>query len=433
MKRSLSKGALHAVLFFGAVNFVACDAKTTASVSDRPVGENGRTNPPPGDEIRPVPVNNGTPKPTETAGPVTSSTPTSTPASPTVAVVTPTVAPIVLPEPAPRAPGEPATPAVDTALPTRFVTSCEAALEKARVARAAGRAPEFTPDESAARILYSLVSAEAASCALAPSRLSSATWIDLSRKGLASDVFLPLLVSAKTLLLQSNALTSLSGISGLTQLRVLSLSGNPLREAGALAPLSSLLWLQSLALSDLPLPADALSALAGLGHLERLALRAATVSTADVRIVGSLSLLIDLDLSGIKANQTERPFALLGGLTRLTRIDVSKTDLGDLEFTTDFTNVVEIFAAGNPLVSLPAQPRWSALETLVLADTSLTNIAPFAERGAFGRLKTLILRGTQVQDLGLARRLKALRYLNYEKTPASALKCPLDDWDACEG
>ena len=129
MKRSLSTGALPAVLFFGALNFVACDAKTTARVSDRPVGEREHTNPPPRDEIRPVTEkeNNGTPKPsptpTQTADPVTSSTPNLTPASPTLAALMPTVAPAVLPEPAPRAPGEPPLPAVDAALQARFVTS----------------------------------------------------------------------------------------------------------------------------------------------------------------------------------------------------------------------------------------------------------------------------------------------------------------------
>jgi Leucine-rich repeat (LRR) protein len=324
---------------------------------------------------------------------------------------------------------------VEATLRDQYLAACDSARAKVNAANDATVEPEFTAEERAANAMYD--STRMGSCKTALGVLETREWVDLTDKKIQYDGFFPLLARARTLLLAGNGLTSVEGLKGLKGLRDLSLSRNPVT---SIAPLGELQWLENLALSEVNLSEGGLTALVRCGALRRLSLRGARMSTSDLRVVGSLSQLRDLDLSesklatGSGADPADsEPFALLANLTNLERLEIAKAGVKTLDFSARWVKIKELVAPGNAIVSLPASARWNALETLVLAENPIASLGAADELPRAPNLSTIILKATRVRDVSPLKRYgDSVGYLNYERTPAESQKCPFTSGDVCE-
>lgn len=444
IQRDMWPTMLYSTLAWGTVvlSSVGCDSKGGGG-GERPGAPRPEGNVRPG-QPTPAPDSNGNgagnkpppPDATPTSIPGTSGspgTPGTTP--PTYATPGPTAAPTEpspsmvpsLPEPAARVQGEPPVVRPEPSLVSRFVLTCDAARIKKSSAHRSGRQPDYTADERTAASLFEAT--ETSDCRDAAEKIQRQEWVDVSGKGLTSPDFLGMAVSAKTLLLRDNRFGDLSALAPLVGLRFLSLSKNPVE---SLRPLANLRWLETLAVSDTALSRGSLDSLSQLGRLKRLTLKGAHLSTTDIRVIGSLAGLEEIDLRGV---QFEAPAdtALLARLTAMRKLDLAKSNASTLAFAASFEKLEELDASGTRLGELPSGARWRSLRTLIVADTKVSNIEDFVQTSSLPEIKTLILKGTKIAQLRDLSKVDSILYLNFEDTPAARSdRCPYDNWDVCE-
>ncbi|MCD8146827.1 MAG: leucine-rich repeat domain-containing protein [Clostridiales bacterium] len=246
------------------------------------------------------------------------------------------------------------------------------------------------------------------------------------------------LTNLKKLSVAGCGLTSLEGISALTELEVLDISGNDLNSLSALSELGGLVELYAAGnnLSDL-------SPLSGLTDLSVLDLSDNNIS--DPAPLQRLSHLTALSLAG---NQLTDPSSL-SSLTGLTTLDLSDNQLESLSGLYALSNLQALFVDGNPLTNSQLESFSSRLpdctldvEVLDIPDTvtiggktystSLTKLdlsSASLGDGDIDNLKYMVnlteldLSGNAISDFSALSRLYGLTSLTMSYNKAEDISC----------
>ena len=165
--------------------------------------------------------------------------------------------------------------------------------------------------------------------------------------------------------INSNSVSDLSPLAGLTDLRWLRLRHNSISDISALADLINLTWLN---LGDNLMIAD-LSFLSGLTNLTILWLYDTNIS--DISALSDLANLTELYLWGNSISD----ISALSGLTNLTTLSLGNNALSDLSSLSDLTNLTELYLYGNALSDLSSLLGLTNLTTLSLHGNSISDIS----------------------------------------------------------
>ena len=187
------------------------------------------------------------------------------------------------------------------------------------------------------------------------SGLTNLTWLYLSFTSLTDVSPLSGLTNLTTLDLGGNSLTDVSPLSGLTNLTTLDLGGNSLTDVSPLSGLTNLtgLWLYDNSLADV-------SPLSGLTNLAELGL--SFTSLTDVSPLSGLTNLRVLLLSGNNLADVS-PLSGLTNLTELWLNDNSISDISPLVANTGLGSGDEVYLWRNPLSSTSLNTHIPALES----------------------------------------------------------------------
>ena len=142
-------------------------------------------------------------------------------------------------------------------------------------------------------------------------------------------------------LINSNSISDLSPLAGLTNLTGLWLSSNPISDISPLAGLTNLteLWLGRNSISDI-------SAVAGLTNLTELWLYSNPIS--DISPVAGLTNLTKLVIDSNSISD----ISPLAGLTNLTELWLSINSISDISAVAGLTNLTELWLHGNSISDL---------------------------------------------------------------------------------
>ena len=187
------------------------------------------------------------------------------------------------------------------------------------------------------------------------SGLTNLTRLDLVANSISDVSALSNLTSLEWLSLYNNSILDVSALSNLTSLEWLSLSTNSISDVSPLSGLTNLesLWLQHNNISDS-------SALSGLTNLIRLSLGNNSIS--DVSPLSGLTSLESLFLY----NNSISDVSALSNLTNLTGLD-----LGDMRVDGEFVN-------SNSISDLSPLSGLTNLESLDLGDNSVSDVSPLS-------------------------------------------------------
>jgi Ca2+-binding EF-hand superfamily protein len=163
------------------------------------------------------------------------------------------------------------------------------------------------------------------------------------------------LIELEWLSLSDNSISDVSALSGLTNLTQLYLSSNNISDVSGLSGLTNLewLWLRNNSISDV-------SALSGLIGLEELSLRNNSIS--DLK---PLSGLTNLTYLAVYRNSSISDLSPLSGLTRLERLIFyanSISDLSPLVVNTGLSTGDLVDVRGNPLSTISYRTHIPALQ-----------------------------------------------------------------------
>ncbi len=215
--------------------------------------------------------------------------------------------------------------------------------------------------------------------------------------------------SVNNTIVQSNSISDISPLSGLTNLTWLDLYGNSISDISPLSGLTNLTWLElsSNSISDLtPLSGltsltqlylrfnsiSDISPLSGLTNLTLLWLRQNSISD-----ISSLSGLTNLTSLFLNSNSIS-DISSLSGLTNLTWLVLNDNSISDISSLSDLTNLTGLFLDSNDL-SGPL-PSWLGNLTRLLRLTLRDNLQLSDELPPslvnITNLQTLDLRNTQL-------------------------------------
>jgi len=213
--------------------------------------------------------------------------------------------------------------------------------------------------------------------------------------------------SLQSLDLNQTSVSDLSGLSGLSSLRILNLTQTSVSDLSGLSGLSSLQYLDltQTSVSDL-------SGLSGLSSLQSLDLNQTSVS--DLSGLSGLSSLRILHL-----NQTSvSDLSGLSGLSSLQYLDLTQTSVSDLSGLSGLSSLRILHLNQTSVSDLSGLSGLSSLQYLNLNQTSVSDV-----RGLSGlsSLRILNLNQTSVSDLSGLSGLSSLRYLHLNQTSVSDL------------
>ena len=217
--------------------------------------------------------------------------------------------------------------------------------------------------------------------------------------------------------LYDNNISDISPLSGLTSLTYLDLSGNGISDLSPLAGLTNLqvLELPSNRSSDI-------SPLAGLTSLTRLGLYNNGIS--DISPLSSLTSLTDLDL-GANGGIPDSDFSLLVGLTSLTRLRLSSNGISDISFLAGLTSLTDLDLYGNNISDISPLAVLTNLRLLNLSANALSGSLP-AWLGNLTKLEALLLYSNNDLSGALPESLVNLTNLKGLTVEDTQLCAPLD-------
>ena len=245
---------------------------------------------------------------------------------------------------------------------------------------------------------------------------------DVMGHGTISDLSpLGSLAALEELDLGGNDMADISGLAGLTNLRVLGLCNCGIEDLSAL---STLTGLESLDMGDWVSGEDEygevrdIACLAGLTNLRKLELFCQDID--DLTPLAGLTALESLDISGTRVAD----LTPLAGLTALETLHIGGTRVTDLTPLAGMTALRELTIGYTEVADLTPLAGLTALETLDIRGTRVTDLTPLAELTA---LKELNISYTQVEDLTPLAGLTALEKLNIRGTRAENGSTSEDD------
>ena len=200
------------------------------------------------------------------------------------------------------------------------------------------------------------------------------------------------LTHLRSLYLGDNNISDISALSGLTHLRSLFLSGNDVSDISTLSGLTHLSWLNlgGNNVSDI-------SALSGLTHLNSLHLGNNNIS--DVSALSGLTHLRSLYLGGNNISD----ISTLSGLTHLSWLYLADNNVSDISVLSALTNLTSLNLSYNSISDVSPLARLTQLTQLYLTNNTISDMAP---------LVGLNLTGTQWDNTGLYIERNPLNYVS---------------------
>ena len=199
----------------------------------------------------------------------------------------------------------------------------------------------------------------------------------------------------------SNTISDISPIAGLTNLTGLQLSGNSISDIDPLASLTNLTYLElSLELSGNSI-AD-ISPLRGLTNLTQLYLS----GISDISALRDLTNLTYLNLN--ENNLTDTDISDLSGLTNLTGLNLGGNDISDISALQSLTSLTRLRLYGNDISDISALQSLTSLTLLNLWNNNISNISVLSH---LPRLTELYLGGNDISDISVLSNLPRLTEL----------------------
>ena len=173
--------------------------------------------------------------------------------------------------------------------------------------------------------------------------------------------------SLEVLGLEKNSIANISPLAGLNNLTKLYLSANSISNLSPLANLTNLtdleLWGNSI---------SNISPLAGLNNLEWLWLEANNIS--DISPLQGLTSLTELDLDSNSISD----ISPLAGLNNLTKLWLDANSISDISPLTGLNKMIVLFLNFNSISNISSIAGLTNLRVLSLWDNSIANISPLA-------------------------------------------------------
>ena len=191
---------------------------------------------------------------------------------------------------------------------------------------------------------------------------------------------------------------NLTGLEHATQLQVLHLNGNQIRD---LNPLTGLTQLLVLSLSDNNQISN-ISPLAGLTQLFGLGL-----SGNQINDISPLARLTQLEQLYISGNQIS-DISPLTQLTQLEQLHINRNQISDISPLTQLTQLTELAIRENQIRDVSPLTRLTRLKALGLEGNQISDIRPLSE---LTQLEVLSLSHNQIRDVSPLARLTQLKQL----------------------
>ena len=232
-------------------------------------------------------------------------------------------------------------------------------------------------------------------------------YLDLGRNLISDVSVLSGMVSLTYLDLYDNYISDVSALSGLTNLTSLDLYNNLILDVSALSNLTGLesLFLEQNAISDV-------SALASLTSLETLNLENNVIS--DVSVLSGLTSLADLDIR----ENTISDISALANLTNLKWLDLENNVISDVSALASLTRLETLFLEGNVISDLSPL---SNLTNLTDLDFSGNVISDVSELANLTNLIRLWFHANTISDLSPLGNLTNLERIGFNNNTISDL------------
>ena len=182
----------------------------------------------------------------------------------------------------------------------------------------------------------------------------------------------------------SNTISDVSALSGLTRLRSLYLDGTNVD----MSTLSGLTYLRSLYLGDNNI--SDISALSGLTHLRSLHLAGNNIS--DISALSGLTHLSWLNLGSNNISD----ISALSGLTNLTSLNLGSNNISDISGLSGSTNLTSLNLGSNNISDISALSGLTHLSWLYLPDNNISDISGLS---GLTNLTSLNLRYNSISDV----------------------------------
>ena len=252
--------------------------------------------------------------------------------------------------------------------------------------------------------------------------LTSLRALGLDRNSITNISPLSGLTSLQVLYLGVNAISDLSPLSGLTKLARLNLDRNSISD---LSPLSGLTGLQELGLSNNSIAN--LSPLSGLTGLQVLGLDRNSIT--DISPLSGLTRLTWLDLgfrnsitdisplSGLTSlqvlgliNNSISDISPLSGLTRLTGLFLGGNNrISEVSALSGLTNLTRLGLEINSITDISPLSGLTGLQVLGLSNNSISNLAPLVANTGLGRGDLVDVRRNPLSTTSLNTHIPALQ------------------------
>lgn len=139
-----------------------------------------------------------------------------------------------------------------------------------------------------------------------------------------------------------------------------------------LSDLKHMIYIEELTISSGP--ADQLSVLSGLTQLKTLSITKTSVSTEELAVIGNLPALQELKLSGCGLSVIDN----LSGLVALTDLDLSDNTVRNLTALSGMTELEELHLQHNAIEDLSSLSSLTKLQVLDISHNSVSSLSPLA-------------------------------------------------------
>ena len=199
-------------------------------------------------------------------------------------------------------------------------------------------------------------------------------------------------------------ISNLTGLEFATNLTRLNLGAEYVEGTG---------WINSNSVSDL-------SPLAGLTNLSELYLRNNSVS--DISALAGLTNLTQLNLAGNSVSD----ISALAGLTNLTFLNFDDNSISDISALAGLTNLTRLNLAGNSVSDISALAGLTNLTFLSLSINAISDVSPLVANTGLGNRDTVHVWGNPLSDASIQTHIPALQgrgvTVEFIQTPTTLLK-----------
>ena len=230
------------------------------------------------------------------------------------------------------------------------------------------------------------------------SGLTSMTWLDLGGTNISSISTLSNLTSLTTLDISDNNISSISALSNLTSLQVLALVNNNISSISALSNLTSLTFL-NLRNNNI----SSISALSNLTSLTTLELHYNNISS--ISALSNLTSLTDLNLS----NNNISDISALSSLISLRNLRLHYNNISDISALSNLTSLRNLRLYNNDISSISALSSLISLRNLHLHYNNISDISPLVANTGLGTGAQVNVRHNPLSDAAISTHIPALQ------------------------